>query len=396
MQDGSVDWSTHSLRWFADRNPFYLLSACCGLLGCWLLGSIARQEVLDVGLRIAGILAYELLVVYLGVWLAKKESMRRDAAILSVLTLILLADFSFFYTQAAMLKWAPAALFTLFGCAQSLTVMNFLLKGFGVQLPRFGAWLLAVNLCGVHLLPLALRYAAEHQADLPLAFLVAFAAAGAAVGAHALPLRWRLDRPDAWAADADFAGSLAGVLARLAPAVALMSLFVHLIAVEWMYEVHFMTVFASPLFLGLACMYLLVDTSGDRSACTLAVFAVLLALGDAPAGAMWYGGGWSWLGFSPLRIVLVAAAAVSWQAWRIQGRKRAFVLGIVTSFAAFLGHTPQMIARHFDDLCTSTIQLLWNFLPVSRQGWGLFLFSFAFVLLAAGAWLSRWKTRDSR
>src|SRR5215831_4369708 len=179
MQDGSTDWSTHSLRWIGDRNPFYLLSACCGLLGCWLLGSISPQEVLDLALRITGVLAYELLVVCLGAWLAKNLSMRRDAAILSVLTLILLADFSFFYPQAAMLKMVPAVLFTLFGCAQALGVMGFLLKGFRVHLPRFGQWLLAVNILGVHLLQLVLRWAAEHSVNLPLAFLVAFAAAGA-------------------------------------------------------------------------------------------------------------------------------------------------------------------------------------------------------------------------
>ena len=124
-------------------NPFYLLSACCGLLGCWLLGSISRQDGIDVALRITGVLAYELLAVCLGAWLAKKPGMRRDAAILSVLTLILLADFSFFYMQAAILKMVPAVLFTLFGCAQALGVMSFLLRGFRVQLPRFaqhGFW----------------------------------------------------------------------------------------------------------------------------------------------------------------------------------------------------------------------------------------------------------------
>src|SRR5215510_4236957 len=155
MQDSSTDWSTHSLRWIADRNPFYLLSACCGLLGCWLLGSLSQQGLLDVALRITGVLAYELLVVCLGAWLAKKSSMRRDAAILSVLTLILLADFSFFYMQAAMLKMVPAVLFTLFGCAQALCVLGFVFRGFRVRLSRLGQWVLAVNLFVVHLLPLA-------------------------------------------------------------------------------------------------------------------------------------------------------------------------------------------------------------------------------------------------
>src|SRR5262245_27384269 len=235
MQDDSIDWSTHSLRWIADRNPFYLLSACCGLLGCWLLASISRQDALDVALRITGVAAYELLAVCLGVWLAKNASMVRDAAILSVLTLILIADFSFFYTQAAMLSVVPAVAFTLFGCAQALGVMGFLLRGYRVQLPRVGQWLLAVTLFAVHLLPLAMRWAAEHSVNLPLAFLVAFVATGAIVAAHALPLRWRLHQPNPLASESDVAGSLARALALLAPAVMLMSLLAHLIAVEWIY-----------------------------------------------------------------------------------------------------------------------------------------------------------------
>ena len=39
-----------SVRWIVDRNPFYLLSACCGLLGCWLLGDVSRPDLLDTAI----------------------------------------------------------------------------------------------------------------------------------------------------------------------------------------------------------------------------------------------------------------------------------------------------------------------------------------------------------
>jgi len=387
MQDDSIDWSTHSLRWIADRNPFYLLSACCGLLGCWLLASISRQDMLDVALRIAGVVAYELLAVCLGVWLAKNASMLRDAAILSVLTLILIADFSFFYTQAAMLSMVPAVVFTLFGCAQAMGVMGFLLKGFRVRVPRVGQWLLAVTLFAVHVFPLAMRWVNEHSVNLPLAFLAAFAATGAIVGAHSLPLRERLHEPN----------PLARALAVLAPAIMLMSLLAHLIAVEWIYDVHFMMVFASPLLLGLAWLCLRMESSGAAGvACMAAGFAVLMALGDTLPGSIWDGGGWSWLGFSPLRAVLVLASVVFCETWLLWRSRSAFVAGAVTFFAASLGHTREIIGRHLDALSDGVVHLLSNLMPVSREGWGLFLFSLAFVLLAAGAWLSSWKTRDSQ
>jgi hypothetical protein len=385
MQHDSIDWSTHSLRWIADRNPFYLLSACCGLLGCWLLASISRQDLLDVALRIAGVVAYEVLAVCLGVWLAKNASMLRDAAILSVLTLILIADFSFFYTQAAMLSRVPAVVFTLFGCAQALGVMGFLLRGYRVNLPRFGQWLLAVTLFAVHLVPLAMRWVAEHSVNLPLAFLAAFAATGVIVGAHASPWRERPHEPNA----------LARALGVLAPAVMLLSLLAHLIAVEWIYDVQFMMVFASPLFLGLAWLCLRTESS-TSVACMAAGFAVLLALGDTPPGSIWDGAGWSWLGFSPLRAVLIVASLVFMETWLFHRSRGAFVLGAVASFAALLGHTRVIIGQHLNDLSNGVVHVLSNLMPVSREGWGLFLFSLAFVLLAAGAWLSSWKTRDSQ
>src|SRR5207248_266776 len=145
-----------------------------------------------------------------------------------------------------------------------------------------------------------------------------------------------------------------------------------------------MMVFASPLFLGLACVCLEIDASSARFgregthlgatmpstvACTAAVFAVLLALGAAPPGAPWDGGRWSWLGFSPLRAVLVAASAVFWETWLLRRRKPAFVVGVVTSFAAFLGHTYEIIGQHFDDLYRGAARLLSHLLPVSRERW---------------------------
>src|SRR5438876_1133413 len=90
----------------------------------------------------------------LGIWLAKQEKLRRDAAMLATLALVLLADFSFFYTQAAMLKLTSAGPFSLFGAAQSLLIADILLRGFEVQLSRPTRLLLAIDFCAVHLFPL--------------------------------------------------------------------------------------------------------------------------------------------------------------------------------------------------------------------------------------------------
>src|SRR5262245_12765499 len=109
-----------SLRWIVDRNPFYMLSACCGLAGCWLLGDISRPDLADAAMKVSAVLAYEIAAVVLAVWLAKRVTTHRDAMILSVLTVALAADVSFFYTQAAMLRVLPASLFCAVGAAQAL------------------------------------------------------------------------------------------------------------------------------------------------------------------------------------------------------------------------------------------------------------------------------------
>src|SRR5688572_12702449 len=98
---GETQMIPASLRWIVDRNPFYVLSACCGLAACWLLGDVSRPDLADVATKVAAVFAYEIAVAVLAVWLAKRVATTRDAAILSVLALTLTADISFFYTQAA-------------------------------------------------------------------------------------------------------------------------------------------------------------------------------------------------------------------------------------------------------------------------------------------------------
>ncbi len=404
--------SSRSFHRIADRNPFYLLSACCGLLGCWLLGDLSQQDVADTAMRIGGVLAYELAVVSLGVWLAKQAGMQRDAAILSVLALVLIADFSFFYTQAAMLKPAPASLFSFFGAAQALGVVGVLLRGFRVGLSKPARWLLAVDLFAVHLLPLALRFSAENAAGLPRAFLAAFTAAGALVAAHAWPTRWRgemsiSDSPAAYTGD-----DLSRALAVIAPVVVLVSLLAHLIAVEWIYGIEFLGVFASPLCLGVASVCLRREAArGDAAAgvtsngvrigippggwsCVLAVLAVFLAVGNPPAGAVWDANGWSWFGISPLRLALMAASAVFWAQWPMRQGIRVLFLACGGAALAALGHTLETIHRHAGDLYWGAIKLLSHSLPMSRTGWGALLFVLAFLLLGAGGWVS-WRTTRS-
>jgi hypothetical protein len=362
-----------SFRGVADRNPFYLLSACFALWGCWLLGNISREDFFDAAIRIAGVLVYQVAVVRLGIWLSNRRDTRRDAVILFVLALVLAADFSFFYTQVAMLRPMPATLLTFFGVAQALAVTGALLRGFRLEISKPGQWLLAMDLIAVHLLPLASRLVANQEAILPLAFFAAFSAAGALAAAHALPSARFAER-----------------LALVAPVVVMSSLVAHLIALEWIYQVPFWGAFASPLCLGAAAIFLRRADIG--SSITLALLAIALAL-NHPPGAVWGAGGSSWFAMSPLRFTLASASAIFFALWSIRQNRRVFCLAAAALSLAVLGHTPETIRDHADEIYRALSRALYAVSPTSRGGWGALFVVFAFLFLGVGAWLSWWKTR---
>jgi uncharacterized membrane protein YqgA involved in biofilm formation len=385
-----------SLRWIVDRNPFYMLSACCGLAGCWLLGDVSRPDLADVAMKVSAVFVYEIAVVVLAVWLAKRVATRRDATILSVLTLVLTADVSFFYTQAAMLNVVPAALFSAFGAAQALLIVGALLRGVRADLSRSAEWLLAMDLGAVHLFPLALRVSAEDREGLGLAFLAVFVAVGMVIAAHAVPSRWRLQPMPP-------AETLPRALGVVAPILILLSLMAHVTASEWIYEVPVFAVYGSPVLLGLAALCLRREAAAiERQeatfiaggwACALSASAVILAFAKPPDGAVWDANGWSWLGISPMRLMLAGAAAVCWGQWRMRRGLGPITMASGALLLAILGHTPEAMRRNAGIAWRSVRDVVSAAVPASRYGWGALLFTLAFLLLGLGAWIT-WQRRN--
>jgi hypothetical protein len=390
-----------------------MLSACCGLVGCWLLGDIARQDIIDVVVRIASLLAYQAIVVLLALWLARRQGTRRDAAILSVITLVLAADFAFFFTQSAMLALPAAGPFTAFGIAQSLCLVGILLRGLQARPTRQAEWLLALDWALIYALPLGVRLLIDHGAHEPLTLLAAFTVVGALMAAHAWPKRWRAELSETNA----FAGPPGGLsrgIALAAPVVALTSAIGHVFAVKWVYDIGFIAVFPSPLCLGASAICLRLEqrrtealrkafdedvvspaTPGGAAA-GLAILAahfawgnpLLVAVSDVEPG--------SWLGVSPLRLTLLASALILWSLGRIWRVRMALILACAVAGLVTLGHTPETMALHFRDVVRGADGLALRSLPTSRTGWGALLFTMAFLLLGAGAWISVWKTRADR
>ena len=380
----------HVARWIVDRNPFYLLSAGCGLLGCWLLGDVSQPDLRDTAMKVAALVLYETAVVALAVWLAKKDATVRDAAILSMLTVTLTADAAFFSTETAMVGPTAAAGFAALGAAQALAIVGVLFKSIGVRVPPRGAWLLGLDIATVHLLPAVMRFRAQGFGHSEQVFWQAFVAIGALLAAHAWPDRWHAG------ADNRTSGRLpppfVPQLASIAPAVFLTSIVAHTFASVWVFQADFFPVLLSPLLVGSSVLAL--RRGSIRAVGVLSIAAVLLAVLPSPQALVLVYGRSDWLAISPLRIVLVWAAAVLMGLWRIERSRGALPLSTGFLGLAVLGHTPHAMRIHFVALSVFSRRILSTLSPESREGWGVMLFAMAFLLLGVGAWTSRRRLHD--
>jgi len=379
-----------SVRWIVDRNPFYLLSACCGLLGCWLLGDVSRPDLLDTAMKTAALLVYETAVVALAVWLSRKDAAVRDGAILSVLTVALAADAAFLSTETAMLKPAAAAGFAALGAAQALAIVGALFKGIPVRVSTRAGWLIGVDIVVVHLLPVMLRFGAEGYDYPELIFWPAFVAMGALLAAHAWPDRWHTGAAQKASRTTP---SFSPRLASIAPAVFLASIAAQTFAGAWVFHADFHPVFLSPPLVGLAVVAL--RRGSSRGVYVLSVAAVLLAVIPPPPGFVLVFRQSDWLAISPLRIVLMWAAAVVWGLWRSERTPGALVLSLSFLLLGVLGDSPQVMRGHVMALGVIGRRLLAAAIPASRQGWGAMLLAMAFLLLGLGAWASWRRLHDA-
>ena len=175
-------------------------------------------------------------------------------------------------------------------------------------------------------------------------------------------------------------------LASIAPAVFLTSVVAHTGASTWVFNADFFPVFLSPLLVGVAVPAL--RRGSIRAVYVLSIAAVLLAVMPPPPALVLTYARSDWLAISPLRIVLVWAAAVVLGLWRIERSRGALLLSTGFVVLAALGHTPQTMRDHFVALSVYLRRILSAAIPASRQGWGAALMMMAFLLLGLGAWTS--------
>jgi hypothetical protein len=353
-------------------NPFYALSACAMLLGCFLLGEALHLQAGTVGslLLLMGVLQlYEALLVGLGLLLVRTGRAPRDGTSVLLLETLFLMDAPLLAAECvtADARVGTAAALALLGLASAK--LAWVRRAAPGLLSRPAALLLGAHAAFVLALPAAAAHLAAARLLSPQVLWL-FWSAGLA-----LPLAaWWLH------AQTGPGGASSRALAAWAGLPAAMVL-LHLWAVGYIHAVPFQPAFLAPLVLGLVLV-------GPRGHVAWQVappaFAILASLRQgAELGFSLPGAG----DVSPLRVALLAAAtAWAWLAWRDRARGLA-LLAAGTGAASVLGpHGPSLLAEALGRV----VRLLDRARPRDAFGWGVLSVVAAFVLLVAGARRSLW------
>ncbi|MEM9414700.1 MAG: hypothetical protein AAGA29_04375 [Planctomycetota bacterium] len=390
-------------HWVVDRNPLFLLSGVSMFAGCFAISRAihADPENPKALLMLLGLLGllnlYELMVIALGLLLARSAALVRDARHLLGLALLLMIDLGFVYHESATASLsagvAIGAVATLLGLIKTIA----LTRGVGVRLSALATGLVGLDLASVFFMPVVMRWIAGDGFVSPGAMMGVFSCVGVLVALHALPKLW--SRSTA-APHCDFR-QLQALVHGGVVFLPVLSAIAHAGVGPWVYGTGYLPAYVSPVLLGLAVVMgrqlaLMGSTRvATAMACVLVGAGVaaacpsptaLVAMVDGPIG----------FHISPLRGALVVSAAiVLWLALR----SRAWALTGVTAALvglAFLGHTPRTMGHRFVRLARAAWELLVDVIPSSQLEWGVFGVGCAFLLLLLGAGASLWRHRRDR
>jgi hypothetical protein len=379
-----------SLREAADRvrallfrhNPFYLLSALSMLVGCYTLSNALRLEAGQSWklLVLLGTLhLYEFLLIGLALFLVVRRSLPRDGSILLRLEVLFLLDATLLNAEAFTADPATGALANGACLALAALKLSMILKALDVRLGRLGSAAYGHGLALVAAMPgvfalLAqariLSAATVHAAWWPLGLLIVMMAGVAG-------------RATAHDATHSVARSFLTALGIGLP----ISLGVHLVASGWVHQVAFHLSYLGPVLIGLGVARMLVEVRwvAPEWSLWLPAAGVLLSLGSPAEMTM---PGPLGIGVSPFREALFFAGLGYLAGWRLLGESVFGWAAATTLVLGAAGHSPAAIA--------ATLGSMWRGLrggggklfPTTAAGWGVLSVVSAFVLLAAGAWVS--------
>lgn len=372
----------------ADYNPFYFLSACCMLLGIFVLNNSLTWSPLpqhNLLVLIATLNVYELALVGLAIVLMRRGLMR-DGMFLLLLEAFFLADAGFLNMEVFTTDPVTGLIVNaiLFGLAVIKVAFVFAATGLPVRSGAF-AFVMA-QLALLFAIPGVFSDVSSHRhGELPiLAVTGAWWAAGLVPVLYVLLVRMRSLTP------------VGRRVAKLFVALPFASLLAHLCLANWVYKVPFHPSNLTPMLLGLAVWVGRYDwhvsTLAWRMRMQLALPFAAVALsaislaGKMPESPLAFEILGIW--FTPLRLALLGASAVYLDGWFIH-RHAYFAVGSAVYLAgAGLGSSVREMSNNTVDFTNYWLDAIRGMVPTTSSQWGVLSVIGAFVLLAMGAALS--------
>jgi hypothetical protein len=399
------------VRFLADHNPFYVLSACCMLFGVFAInGSLDWSPIplRNLLMMILTLNSYEVLLILLAIILMRRGVLR-DGTMLLLIELFFLADVGFLDMEVFTISFRLGLLINtilLLVAAVKISLI-FLAIRRSLRDRLFG---FAVLLIGVLLaIPGLLAWIAQRHDDHlhPLAIYAGWWIAGLMPFAYVLLVRnfSPFHRRRRLTAGRGAAGASAVQSASGAPEAAILrfllvlpmlSIIAHLSLAHWVYKAEFHPLDLSPLLLGIAFGIGRADQFVApigwrmRMQLLLPLLAIVLSAIHFPREMIFDFVG---ITFSPLRVALGAAALVWLDALWMHRRVVYAVAGLSAVSAMLLGYSRDTLSQNSAQLASASGSSLTRLIPQTLGQWGLVSIVAAFVLLALGALLSLHKPR---
>lgn len=361
----------------------FLLSAGLMLYALVTLGGAYEREPIGP-MRIAVLLltlnVYEGLLIGLGRWLTRRVG--ADGMVLLALEGLFLVDAAYLAAEAFTTSIPFGLTINLLLAALAVLKLRLILPALGLP-GRVSLAVLATPVLLVYLLPGVLKVLADDAGNLHAGALYA-AWWLTPIVPIAIAWLWRQGK-----ATINAIALLAGI-----------SVIAHLLMTAWVYKLPWMWPFATPMLLGCGAGMLMLQRVGefDRKigVWVLAVLGAAASLPELPALSV----GDGHLALTPMRIGLLASAALLVIAWRALNSP-AMLAGasagvLVTGVAA----TPQQLAGNLSAMMQfAVIQAdngllsLRRLVPRGRFGWAVLAMVGSFFMLGIGVLISLYRGR---
>lgn len=379
------------LAFFVHHNPFYLLSALCMIVGCYVLNAgleLRTGEVHRILILIGTLSLYELMLVALGLFLIRSRGVLRDGRTLLLLQIVFLVDLTFLNAETVTVDLRTGIAVNVVLLVLALIKVGAVMKWLTPTFPWREYAMAGLMLTALFGLPCALKLI-EHDGRIEGTH---FHAIWWCVGL--LPVLCEALRHIGRGKAEEQATAMRPRLAALYVTIGYLSVIAHLGMMHWVYRGRFYAADLTPALLGLAAAAAygsptrLIPASDLRFArFWLPPAAILCAVtGPRPIDlAIGLDGRFDLTSF---HLAVLGAIAVYFYAYFWRWIRIVATVGAATATLLLVGPTLQQIQDAGTVATNKTLNFAWSVMPKTMLHWGMTAIGAAFVFLGLGAALS--------